>query len=62
MKKWYESKTLWFNAIMSALIALEASLHQLSSLVPANWYAIIAVVLPVGNAILRVISTTGISK
>jgi hypothetical protein len=62
MKKWWKSKTIWFNLIMSALVALEASISQLSALVPANWYAIIAVILPVGNAMLRIISTTGIEK
>lgn len=62
MKRWWKSKTLWFNSIMAALVALEASIGQLSAIIPANWYAIIATVLPVGNAILRVISTTGISK
>jgi hypothetical protein len=62
MKKWYQSKTLWFNALVGALLALEASLGQLTALIPANWYAILATILPVGNAILRVISNTGISK
>lgn len=62
MKRWYKSKTIWFNIIIAGLVALEAGLSQLSALVPANWYAIIAIVLPVGNAILRVISTTGIEK
>jgi len=62
MKKWYQSKTILFNILMAGLIALEAGLSQLSALVPANWYAIIAIILPVGNAILRVISTTGIEK
>lgn len=62
MKSWYKSKTIWFNMAMAGLVALEAGLSQLSALVPANWYAIIAVVLPIGNAMLRIISTTGISK
>lgn len=62
MKKWYKSKTIIFNVIMAGLVALEAGLSQLSAIVPANWYAIIAVILPVGNAMLRIISTTGISK
>lgn len=47
---------------MAGLLALEASLHQLSAIMPANWFAIIATVLPIGNAILRVISTTGIES
>lgn len=62
MKKWYKSRTLIFNAIMAGLVALEASLHQLSAVMPANWLAILAVILPVGNAMLRIISTTGIEK
>ena len=62
MTKWYKSKTLWFNIIMAGLITLEASLSQLSAILPANWYGILATGLAVGNAMLRVISTTGISK
>ena len=62
MKSWYKSKTIWFNLIMAGLTALEASLNQLSVIAPANWYAIIAIILPVGNTMLRIISTTGISK
>ena len=62
MKPWYMSKTIWFNLLMAGLVALESGLSQLSALVPANWYAIIAIILPVGNAMLRIISTTGISK
>lgn len=62
MKKWYKSKTIIFNAIMAGLIALEASLGSLSHLIPANIYPILATVLAVGNAMLRVISTTGIQK
>lgn len=62
MKSWWKSKTIWFNLIMTALITLEASLSQLSSVIPANWYGILATTLAVGNAVLRVISTTGITK
>jgi hypothetical protein len=62
MKKWYRSKTILFNALMATLIALEASLSQLSSVIPANWYGILATVLAVGNAFLRVITNSGVSK
>lgn len=62
MKKWWQSKTIIFNIVTGALIALEASFSQLSSVLPANWYGILATVLAVGNAMLRVISNTGISK
>jgi hypothetical protein len=62
MKKWWKSKTIIFNMVMAGLVTLEATMHQLSTLVPANWYAIISIVLPVGNAMLRIITTTGIQK
>jgi hypothetical protein len=62
MKKFYKSKTLWFNVIVTALIALEASLSQLSNIIPANWYGILAVSLAVGNGVLRVISSTALTK
>lgn len=61
-KPWYKSKTLIFNIVMTALLALEASLGQLSALIPANVYAVLATALAVGNAVLRVISTTAITK
>lgn len=61
-KPWYKSKTLVFNIVMTALLALEASLGQLSALIPANVYAVLATALAVGNAVLRVISTTAITK
>ena len=61
-KKWYSSKTIWFNIIMTSLITLEASLGSLSSLIPTNIYGILAVLLAVGNSILRVISTVGVTK
>jgi hypothetical protein len=62
MKKWYKSKTILFNLLMAGLLTLEATMGQLTALVPANWYAIIAIILPVTNALLRVITNSGISK
>jgi hypothetical protein len=62
MKKWWKSKTIIFNMVMAGLVTLEATMSQLSTLVPANWYAIISIILPVGNAMLRIITTTGIQK
>jgi hypothetical protein len=62
MKKWWKSKTIIFNMVMAGLVTLEATMSQLSALVPANWYAIISIILPVGNAMLRIITTTGIQK
>ncbi len=60
MKKWYESKTLWVNALAAALVALEAGAGLLQPYVPVNIYAAIAVALPVVNAVLRVVTTQGL--
>jgi hypothetical protein len=62
MKKWWKSKTIIFNMVMAGLVTLEATMSQLSALMPGNWYAIISIILPVGNAMLRIITTTGIQK
>lgn len=58
MKPWYQSKTIIVNAIVAALVALEAGTGLLQPHLPGNFYAIIAVGLPVVNAILRAITTT----
>jgi len=55
-KCWYKSKTLWFNAAIAALAALEASAQVLQPLVPGNVYAYGMMLLSVGNAVLRIVS------
>jgi hypothetical protein len=62
MKAWWKSKVLWFNAIVSGLVALEATFSALQSLLPTNVYAIAVTVLAVGNAVLRIITTQGLTK
>lgn len=57
MKKWYKSKTLVVNAVVAGLVALEAVTGFLKPYVGDDFYAIIAVALPVINAMLRVITT-----
>jgi hypothetical protein len=59
MKKWYKSKVVWFNIIMAAMVALEASFSSLQPVLPVNVYGVLITVLAVGNAVLRVISTQG---
>ena len=61
MKPWYQSKTIIVNAIVAALVALEAGTGLLQPYLPGNFYAIIAVGLPVVNAVLRVITTTALA-
>ena len=57
MKPWYTSKTIIVNAIAAALVALEAGTGLLQPYLHGNFYATIAVGLPVVNAILRVVTT-----
>lgn len=61
MKAWYQSKTLWVNAIVAALAALEVGTGILQPFLPANFYAMIAVGLPVVNAVLRIVTTQGLA-
>lgn len=56
-KPWWASKVLWVNAIAAGLIALEASMGVMQPYLPVNFYLMMAIVLPVVNAILRVITT-----
>lgn len=55
-KPWWASKVLWVNAIAAGLIALEASMGVMQPYLPVNFYLMMAVVLPVVNAMLRVIT------
>lgn len=61
MKPWYTSKTIIVNAIAAALVALEAGTGFLQPHLPGNFYTIIAVSLPVVNAVLRVVTTTALT-
>lgn len=60
-KRWYRSKTLWFNAIVLMLAAAEMQLNVLQGVLPGDVYAWLAFVLPVGNAVLRLFTTTAIT-
>jgi len=61
VKPWYTSKTIIVNAFVAALVALEAGTGLLQPYLPGNFYTLIAVGLPVVNAILRVITTTALT-
>jgi len=61
VKPWYQSKTIIINVLVAALVALEAGTGLLQPYLPGNFYAIIAVGLPMVNAILRVITTTTVT-
>lgn len=59
-KAWWKSKTLWINAVAAMLVALEAGTGILQPLLPINLYTVLAVGLPIINALLRVITTSGV--
>lgn len=56
-KPWTRSRMLWVNAVAAALVAAEANTGLLQPLLPVNFYAAIAVALPVVNALLRVVTS-----
>jgi hypothetical protein len=61
-KPWYKSRTLWFNALVAVLAALELSANLIQPYVPGNIYGYGMVVLTVGNAFLRFLTSQGIGK
>ena len=62
MKRWYKSKTIWVNVGAAALMALEASTGLLKPYMADEFWVAMAVALPMINAMLRVITTEGLSK
>ena len=62
MKAWYRSRTLWFNAFCAALAALEGVTGVLEPYIGHSFYAALCVALPIGNAMLRIITTQGVGK
>ena len=60
-KAWYSSKTLWFNAVMSALTLVEANTGIFQPFLPVNFYAILIAALPVVNSGLRLITTKALT-
>lgn len=56
LKGAFKSKTIWFNAIVAGMAALEPVFGALQAFLPGNVYAYLSVFLAVGNAILRAIT------
>ena len=62
MKPWYQSKTIWFNILVAVGTAVEASLSLIQGYFdPRVFLAIIGVTAGV-NTMLRIITTTGLTK
>lgn len=62
MKRWYKSKTIWVNVGAAALMALEASTGLLKPYMADTFWVVMAVALPMVNAMLRVITSQGLEK
>ena len=60
-KPWWQSKTLIFNAVALGLITFEANMHYLQPMLSTDVYGVIAVVLAVGNKVLRFVTTQPLS-
>jgi hypothetical protein len=57
----HKSRTLWFNALVAALAMAEAKVQLIQGLLPVDAYQVLVCILVVGNAALRVVTTTGVS-
>lgn len=59
-KPWYESKTIWINAIAAFLAALEGTIGGLQPVLGEHAMAIIATFLPAINIALRTVTSAPI--
>ena len=61
-KPWWKCRILWFNAIVAALVRLEASFSLLQPHITPKQYALGLLVVTLINAFLRVVTTQGLRK
>jgi len=59
-KAWWKSKTLWFNAIVGVLAAVEANAHLVQAYVPGSIYGWGMLLLTSGNSVLRLVTAQGV--
>lgn len=55
-KKWWKSKTLWFNIVSGVLLALESNMQLIQQAMGENVYLVMLLVNIVGNAVLRALT------
>lgn len=61
-RAWWKSWTLWVNFVCLVLAQAEAQLGLLREVLPINAYALIAMVLPPLNILLRAATTAPLGK
>lgn len=62
VKPWWKSRTLWFNAAVAAFASAELSLGALQALLALDGYQLLTVVLVVGNAVLRAVTSKSLAS
>ena len=61
MKEWYNSRTYWFNLLVSIIGILELNFHLLQEEIGA-YYGVIFIVISIFGVALRTITTTEITN
>lgn len=65
MKRWYESRTIWFN-LASAILIIGTEFAQLSDLIKPEYQELFKLTLlcmtVLGNTILRILTTKPLGK
>ncbi|HAF44679.1 MAG TPA: hypothetical protein DCK83_07005 [Gallionellaceae bacterium] len=57
LKPWYKSRTLWVNLLSAIGIVLEVKYEAIKPLVSPEIYQWLAILIPVANTALRVVTT-----
>lgn len=60
-KKWYESKTVWFNIAMTLLMAVEANFSLLQAYLGQAYYGLAMFAVTMGNVFLRLITSAPVT-
>lgn len=60
-KPWWKSRVLWFNALVAVAAIVEAQTALLAQILPPHVYPAAALGVAVVNAVLRVITATGLT-
>lgn len=57
MKRWWESKTLWFNALSAFFVVIEANFGLLRDKMAPEHYLMAIGVFAAINAVLRIVTS-----
>ena len=60
-KPWWSSKTLWFNVVVAALLAVEMNFPSLQGFIEPQTYAYLAMLINAANVALRVVTKSPVT-